>query len=193
MGGNGSLWVIGATPEPGGYGIYRRTGTSGNLWSKVAGGAVAIAVTSDGRAWVINNNNDLFEWVSDTIGWQYYPGMKATDIGVGADDSVWVIGTDGQIYRKVANDGYVAVQSVQNDQVNGLVDGYPVGSSDGGRVHGFNPNGENKPFVRVGGAATRISGGGCPVRAISTDPCHNILVGIVNADGVIMLGETIGP
>jgi hypothetical protein len=56
-GANGSVWVVGTNPVPGGYGIYRWTGRG---WAGVAGGAVTIAVGPDGSPWVINSADHLY-------------------------------------------------------------------------------------------------------------------------------------
>jgi hypothetical protein len=186
VGWDGSVWFIGAKPVAGGYGIYHpkkpltRAWVPSDGWEAVGGGAVAIAVTADGRAWVVNANHDIFEWVNDRDGWKYHPEQKATDIGVGpgflsgptalptgitttddlAKDAVWVIGEDPtpggyEVYRMV---------------------------------------GTNGSFMRVGGGATKISAGqwGSPAcnDLAPTDPCHQYpLVGIVNSDGVVVLGN----
>jgi hypothetical protein len=90
---DGSVWIIGADAVPGGYSIYRWTGSS---WEKVSGGATRIAVSPKGKPWVINNTNNIFEWTGTT--WQTMPGA-AKDIGIGADGTVWVIGMNGSPQR----------------------------------------------------------------------------------------------
>lgn len=93
VGADGSVWVIGANPVPGGFDIYRRSGTD---WVKVPGGAVRIAVDPNGNAWVINNSNTIFSY--NGTDFMVRPGA-AVDIGIGADGSVWCAGTDGKIYK----------------------------------------------------------------------------------------------
>ena len=88
QGADGSLWVIGTNPVPGGYGIYEWTGSS---WAREPGGAVAIAVAPDGTPLVINSAHQIFVWTGS--GWGRLPGA-ARDIAVGADGSLWVIGTN---------------------------------------------------------------------------------------------------
>ncbi|MGH9857050.1 MAG: tectonin domain-containing protein [Acidobacteriota bacterium] len=68
-GADGSVWIIGADAVPGGYSIYRWTGSS---WEKVPGGATRIAVSPNGTPWVINNTNNIFQWTGST--WQTMPG-----------------------------------------------------------------------------------------------------------------------
>jgi hypothetical protein len=87
-GANGSVWVIGTNPVPGGYGIYRWTGSG---WAAVPGGAVDIAVDPSGRPWLVNSVHRIYHW--NGAGWTLLPG-SATDVGVGANGSVWVVGTN---------------------------------------------------------------------------------------------------
>lgn len=99
VGADGSVWVIGTEPQPGGYAIYRLAG--GAAWTKVPGGAVRIAVAHDGRAWVVNDMRQIYRF----NGTFFQPMIgAATDIGAGSDGTVWAVGTDPQpggfgIYR----------------------------------------------------------------------------------------------
>lgn len=101
-GADGTVWVIGANPEPGGYDIYRRNGSS---WTKVAGAGERIAVDSRGNAWIVNDTGNVLRF----DGAHFAPvNMLARDIGVGTDGSVWVIGTTAEpgghsIYRSQDN------------------------------------------------------------------------------------------
>jgi hypothetical protein len=88
VGADGSVWVVGTNPVPGGYGIYRWTGST---WATVPGGAVRIAVDPSGNSWVVNSAGNIFHWAGNN--WSLYPGL-ARDVGVGADGSVWVVGTN---------------------------------------------------------------------------------------------------
>ena len=87
-GADGSVWVIGTNPVPGGYGIYRWTGTG---WAGVPGAAVSIAVAPDGTPFVINAAHQIYEWTNG--GWALGPGA-ARAIALGADGSLWVVGTN---------------------------------------------------------------------------------------------------
>ena len=98
VGANGSVWVVGTRPVPGGGSIYQWTSTS---WAGVPGGAVSIAVAPDGSPWVTNSAHHIFHRIGSS--WIQYPG-SATDIAVGANGSVWVVGTNpvvggGGIYQ----------------------------------------------------------------------------------------------
>jgi hypothetical protein len=46
VGANGAVWVVGTNPTIGGYGIYR---WNGDGWTRLPGGAVAIAVDATGN------------------------------------------------------------------------------------------------------------------------------------------------
>ncbi len=86
VGANGSVWVVGINPVPGGFGIWHWTGTA---WGPVPGGAVAIAVDPQGNPWAVNSLHQIFHWTG--TGWALFPG-EANDVGVGANGSVWVVG-----------------------------------------------------------------------------------------------------
>ena len=101
--GGGVVWVIGTNPEVGGYGIYR---WNGSMWTKIPGSAVRIDVDPKGNAWVVTSGHAIFRY--DGQQFVQVPGQAATDIGIGADGSVWIIGADAvgsdhSIYRYVNN------------------------------------------------------------------------------------------
>lgn len=56
--GGGAVWIVGTTPAPGGYGLWRWTGTT---WSSIGGGAAAIGVDPIGLPWVVNGSAQIFE------------------------------------------------------------------------------------------------------------------------------------
>lgn len=88
VGADGSVWVIGTNPVPGGYTIWRRVN---NAWVNVPGGAERIAVNPQGNAWVVNNTQTIFR--HDGTKWVTVNG-QARDVGVGANGTVWVIGNN---------------------------------------------------------------------------------------------------
>lgn len=101
-GADGSVWKIGASPQSGGFQIFKYNGAG---WDLSDGAAVRIAVAPNGTPWVINSANQIYRRTSTSPfsgGWQLMPGA-ARDIGIGFDGSVWVIGTnaspDGQIFK----------------------------------------------------------------------------------------------
>jgi hypothetical protein len=89
-GANGSVWVIGTDPVGTGqdFGVHRWTGST---WENIDGGGVRIDVDERGNPWLINSAGEIFQRVGD--GWEKRPGL-ARDIGIGADGSVWIIGTN---------------------------------------------------------------------------------------------------
>jgi hypothetical protein len=96
------VWIIGTNATPGGFGIYRWTGSG---WGPVPGGAVTIAVAPDGTPFVVNSAQQTFEWTGS--GWAQGPGTL-TDIAMGADASLWAIGTNATpggfgIYRWIGS------------------------------------------------------------------------------------------
>lgn len=86
VGADGSVWVIGTAATPGGYLIYRRSGSS---WANVPGGAERIAVDPAGNAWVVNSTQTLFRF--DGANWVAL-SAKARDVGIGANGTAWIIG-----------------------------------------------------------------------------------------------------
>jgi hypothetical protein len=55
------------------------------------GRAVRIAVDPNGNAWVVDSYGAIYQWTVD-----HWTGIygSASDIGIGANGSVWVVGTD---------------------------------------------------------------------------------------------------
>ncbi len=88
VGAHGSVWIVGTNPMPGGFGLWHFTGTT---WSPVAGGAVRIAVDQNGHPWIVNSLHQIFRF--NGAGFVLEPG-SANDVGVGADGSVWIVGTN---------------------------------------------------------------------------------------------------
>jgi hypothetical protein len=89
VGANGATWIVGTNLVTGGFGIFNWTASG---WSSVAGGAVRIAVDPSGQPWVLNSGGEIWRR-SAGGGWQMLPGA-GSDIGIGADGSVWLTGTN---------------------------------------------------------------------------------------------------
>ena len=87
VGAHGTVWIIGKQKVSDSYDIERWTGTQ---FVKVSGGAVRMDVGPWGTPWVVNESGDIFYRKNKV--WKQIPG-KATDIGVGADGTVWIIGS----------------------------------------------------------------------------------------------------
>ncbi len=88
IGADGSVWVLGTTERRGGYEVFRYSGIG---WQKVQGTGVRIDVDPYGTPWVINHDDQIFRLEQGY--WNRLPGL-AKDIGIGADGSVWVIGSN---------------------------------------------------------------------------------------------------
>lgn len=110
VGADRSVWVIGTNREAGGFGIYRFNRCKNN-WDKVNGSAVRIDVGPEGKAWVVNKNDNIYEYTGS--GWSMKRG-KAKDVGVGPEGAVWIIGTNVEaggfgIYKYNGNNGWSKV------------------------------------------------------------------------------------
>jgi hypothetical protein len=101
IGAEGSVWIIGYKSwnsfdtAPENAEIFRYNSPS-NLWEKVDGNGVRIAVAPDGRPWIVNRDGQIFRRKTNdlTAGvdqWELMPG-SGRDIGIGADGSVWLVG-----------------------------------------------------------------------------------------------------
>jgi hypothetical protein len=92
----------------------------GQRWVPVDGYGVRLSVAPNGEPWVVNSRNEI--WQSASGGsFEKLPG-EARDIGIGADGTVWIIGTDSGIYRwnqnnwdRVEGSG-VAISSASADE-----------------------------------------------------------------------------
>jgi len=104
IGAKGDVWVIGTVAEAGGYGIFRWMPTMSSF-VKIPGGAVRIDVDPAGNAWIVNSNHEVFRYgqvtglISGMSTFTRFPAPPALDIGVGADGSVFIVGTDHGVYR----------------------------------------------------------------------------------------------
>jgi hypothetical protein len=58
IGGDGSVWIVGASSTSGGYGIYK---WDGSTWKRVEGGATKIAVNGNGVPYIINSTGKIFQ------------------------------------------------------------------------------------------------------------------------------------
>jgi hypothetical protein len=89
-----NAWAIGTNAVPGGFGIYQWAWSELHQdyeWTRVTGGALRVAVASDGQPWIVNAAGRIYERWGNR--WILLPGL-ARDIGAGGDGSIWVIGTN---------------------------------------------------------------------------------------------------
>ncbi|MGI9145135.1 MAG: tectonin domain-containing protein [Chloroflexota bacterium] len=89
-----TIWIIG-TSGTGSHPILHYAQPTAS-WVTTDGLAARVAVASDGRPWVVNAAGAVFRRLAgrtsyDDGSWQYISGIAASDIGVGADGSVWVL------------------------------------------------------------------------------------------------------
>jgi len=93
--GNEQIWVTGRGTTGGGYNIWDLKNKSS--WTNHPGGATRIAVNpslANALPWVVNDRYELFRYNPDRNSWDMVKDVCATDVGVGEDDSVWIIGCD---------------------------------------------------------------------------------------------------
>ena len=105
IGASGHVWIIGTDAHGNGdFGIYN---WSLGSWRRADGGAIRIAVSPTGVPWVVNAGGNIWRRTTNsaTTGtWELMPGL-ATDIGIGYDGSVWIVGSitaparEGQIFK----------------------------------------------------------------------------------------------
>ncbi len=130
--GGGSEWVIGTDSVPGGHGIYKWRSRT-RKWKRVPGGAVAISTggVSNGfqsgtpvlkpttppgtgpvfskvpYTWAVNRTGRIYR-LNKNRKWKLISGVLAKDIGVGANGTVWIIGT------KATRGGYAIYRWMEN-------------------------------------------------------------------------------
>lgn len=127
IGSDGSAWIIGSGATNGGFEIFKFN--NGN-WIKIPGGGVRIDVDPKGNAWVISKDGDVFRYVNNV--WLSAPGVKANDIGIGADGSVFITAQDSSVYRWngqswIKRDGKLSAITVDTQ-------GVPFGISDNKQI-----------------------------------------------------------
>lgn len=112
VGPSGVPWILGDTLGANGYLIYQR---NGNGWSRTKNNAGAndnfmanrIAVDGSGKPWVVQAGS-VYVRSTSTAGsgtWtQVVPGSCASDVDVGWDGSVWIVGcaADGYGLRRLS-------------------------------------------------------------------------------------------
>lgn len=86
---NGSIWIVGNEKRPQGGRLYQWNGED---WEQqVEGEAYKISLDPQGIPWIINASGKIYRLVDEV--WERIPGT-AKDIDIGADGSVWIVGTD---------------------------------------------------------------------------------------------------
>ncbi|TWI99897.1 Ig-like protein group 2 [Mucilaginibacter frigoritolerans] len=89
IGADSAVYIVGAdTLSTGGHSVFQLVG---NTFVKLPDcGAVRVAVSPQGLPWVITQSNLILRY--NGTSWDQLPGT-GTDIGIGADGSVFIIGT----------------------------------------------------------------------------------------------------
>jgi hypothetical protein len=96
IGANGAVFTIGniETSPTGGNNIMRWTGTA---WEDMLDcAAIRIAVSPDGTPWVVNKSGLIYVFGGNYL-WSAFDNILASDIGIGADGSVFVTGKNDGI------------------------------------------------------------------------------------------------
>ena len=92
---NGDVWFIDNTPITGGFGINKYNPNTFALTLVNGAGAVKVAPTPDGNAWIVNNADQILRY--DGTNWNLMPG-SAKEIIIGEDGIPFIVSstvTDG--------------------------------------------------------------------------------------------------
>jgi Streptogramin lyase len=154
IGADGTVWIIGTNPVGNSHDIWRRNATG---WTNIPGGAERIAVDPSGNAWIVNATQQIYRY--DGAKFVQTSGL-ARDVGVGANGTVWVIGTNAVqggygIWR--STDKGASWTSIPGGGVRISVD--PAGNAwminNTGNIYRF----DGTKFVMLPGTATDIGVG----------------------------------
>jgi len=202
------MWVIGTSQIQGGYEIYRWVK---NNWEKTPGGAVRVSVDTDGSAWVVNNTGNIFHSSvtpsraaapacdesrrplqhcttasapATQVQWTTQSG-SATDIAVGANGDVWMIGTDRSgndygIYKAVFASGTRNVSSWQK------VDGGAVRIAVGPDGSPWVVNSSGNVYNRVDGGWAQLAINGITDISIGPDGTPYLTANGQGGSGAVM-------
>lgn len=190
-GSNEAVWALGY--QSGYYGSYIWKWT-GSQWVRLGSGqGQHISVNPAGRPWVVNKQGRVWEY---TTGWvnhdlsSSYSGEYATDIGIGYNGSVWVLGKSrssygGYLYKWTGSGWTKPLGSSMGVRIDVQSDGNPIVCNGVGNFWKWNgsswerhdlPNGDLCKDVGVGFGLPYVIGkdrnndGGYIYRPISTSP-----------------------
>ena len=159
IGANGDVWVVGTDSiGDAGWGLHRWAVSD---WQHLGGvGSDRIAVDPDGFPWTVDRKHAIHRF--DGKKWVNVPG-QARDIGIGADGSVWIVGsskktrTDYGFYAMKWSGGKWPVAEGPGG-VRIAVDpkGNPWVVSESGEIHRY----DGRQWERMEGTATDIGIGG---------------------------------
>ncbi len=158
VGGNGNIYITGTdnVSASGGFSIKKWMGADWSVIPECA--AMRVAVGSDGKPWVVNKSNLIFRH-DGGINWTQIPGL-ATDIAVGADGSVFIIGIDevsatgGNSICKWTGSGWTTLTECAGTRIAVDAKGTPWVVNKSQLI--FKYNGLGLPWKQMPGKATDI-------------------------------------
>jgi hypothetical protein len=92
VGSNGTAYIIGTDVQVGGFSVYKWNGSN---WDLQNGAGSRIDVSPQGIPWLVNSSKQIWRGNGGNS-FNQLPGL-ANDIGIGADGTVYIIGTDAQV------------------------------------------------------------------------------------------------
>jgi hypothetical protein len=179
VGANGSVFLIGTSPCNGnGCTVYEH---ESNSWKAYPGSAVRVAVDRDGKPWVVNGSNELYRFSNGSF---QQVNARASDVGVGADGSVFIIGVDNcnasgcQVYQ--VKEGQTVPYPGTAVRIAVGPSGEPWVVNRGGEIFRW----EQGSFKKQTGLATDIgvASNGTPY-VIGTGPCDDSGCTVYKLDG----------
>jgi hypothetical protein len=159
VGANGAVYITGTdiVSASGGYSIKKLNGAA---WTTIAEcAAVRVAVGPDGKPWVVNKSNLIFRYDGGPY-WTTLPG-EATDIAVGTDGTVFIIGADevsatgGYSIRKWNGTGWTTLKECAGTRIAVDASGIPWVVNKSNKI--FKYVGANVPWKQIPGTATDIA------------------------------------
>jgi len=149
VGKNYGVYAVGAN-----YEVWKWVG--GSSYVSLGGSASRVSVSPNGVPYAIGNGPNRQVWFYGPSGWTPLGGASIApiDIGVGGDNSIWVVGSNNQVYKYVG--GSVEFQSYGGFATRIAVDnvGVPyVVNGQGGGLFYLTSNG----FKDIGGSAIDVA------------------------------------
>jgi len=166
---NGKVAIIGSGPcDVSGCGVYAYEEPN---WTAMPGRAIRVAVDPSGNPWVINQFHEIYQW----SGGQFHRvSGGATDISIGADGSIFIIGTGP------CNNSGCTVYELKDSKWNPYPgSGVRLAVDPTGHPWVVNQEGEiyqwlSPRFRRVEGKATDIAiGRDASIHVVGTSPCDS--------------------